>query len=87
MKNLSIRQWILVSFTVVLAIIVAMGSVAYLKLSHIEQETFKMQTDTLPGVYFGGDIMNEWLTNYSLIQARAIETDTRSFKLALLRQT
>ncbi|MGO4517132.1 methyl-accepting chemotaxis protein [Terriglobus sp. 2YAB30_2] len=75
MKNLSIRQWILVSFTVVLAIIVAMGSVAYLKLSHIEQETFKMQTDTLPGVYFGGDIMNEWLTNYSLIQARAIETD------------
>ncbi len=75
MKNLSIRQWILVSFTVVLAIIVAMGSVAYLKLSHIERETVKMQTDTLPGVYFGGDIMSEWLTNYSLIQARAIETD------------
>ena len=75
MKNLSIRQWILVSFIVVLAIIIAMGSVAYLKLNHIEQETVKMQTDTLPGVYFGGDIMNEWLTNYSLIQARAIETD------------
>lgn len=75
MKNLSIRQRILVSFTVVLAIIIAMGSVAYLKLSHIEQETVKMQTDTLPGMYFGTEIMNEWQTNYSLVQARAIETD------------
>jgi methyl-accepting chemotaxis protein WspA len=75
MKNLSIRQRILVSFTVVLAIIIAMGSVAYLKLSHIEQETVKMQMDTLPGLYFGTDVMNEWKTNYSLVQARAIETD------------
>ena len=41
------HQWIIVSFIVVLAIIIAMGSVAYLKLSHIERETVKMQTDTL----------------------------------------
>lgn len=75
MKNLNIRQRILASFAVILAIIIVMGGVTYLKLAQIERETIKMQTDTLRGLYFSSQIKDAWLANYALTQEQIIEED------------
>ncbi len=75
MKNLNIRQRIIASFAIILAIMIVMGGVTYFKLAQIEGEAIKMQTDTLPGLYFSSQIKNSWLTNYALTQEQISEED------------
>ncbi|HSX79706.1 MAG TPA: methyl-accepting chemotaxis protein, partial [Candidatus Saccharimonadia bacterium] len=75
MKNRTIRQRILVSFAAILALMIVMVAVAYTYLVHIELETIAVQTDSLPGVYYGTQIMSAWLTSYALTQDYVLQED------------
>ena len=52
-----------------------MVAVAYTYLIHIEQETSAVQTDSLPGVYYGTQIMSAWLVSYALTQDYVLQED------------
>jgi methyl-accepting chemotaxis protein WspA len=73
MKNFTIRARILASFAVVLAVMLLMGGVAYTQLAHIEEQASGVEARTAPGLYYGTQIMLASLTDYSLLQAEAIE--------------
>jgi methyl-accepting chemotaxis protein WspA len=73
MKNYTIQARILISFAVVLAIMLVMGGVAYTQLAHIEEQASGVEARTAPGLYYGTQIMLASLTDYSLLQAEAIE--------------
>ena len=75
MKNRTIRQRILVSFAAILALMMVMVAVAYTYLVHIELETIAVQTDSLPGVYYGTQIMSAWLVSYALTQDYVLQED------------
>jgi len=52
-----------------------MVAVAYTYLVHIELETIAVQTDSLPGVYYGTQIMSAWLVSYALTQDYVLQED------------
>lgn len=82
MKSLTIRQRILASFAVVLAVMVVMGGVAYTGLTKVKTDATSVQIDTLPGLIFSGQLIDEWITNYSLAKDTVIANDPAAFQKA-----
>lgn len=70
----TIRQRILGSFAAVLALMIAMGGLAYTRLERVEQDATSIQ-DSLPGVYYSTQLMVAWATNYSLTEQHILEED------------
>ena len=66
MKNLTIRQRLLGSFAAILALMMLMGSAAYLELTGIEKETTSASSDSLPGLYSSTAIRGNLILNYAL---------------------
>lgn len=81
MKSWTIRQRILASFTVILALMVVMGGIAYTRLVSIEQEITAIEKDSAPGLYYSTQLMSAWTLNYSLTQEHVLQED-----VALLQQ-
>jgi len=75
MQKWTIRQRILVSFAAILALMMVMGAIAYTYLVHIEREAIAVQTDSLPGVYYGMQILSAWLASYALTQDYVLQQD------------
>ncbi len=88
MKNWTVRQRITWSFGAVIALMIGMGIFAFLRLATIEQETFDMQRDSVPGLYYSNQLMIDWLTHLSLLQSHVItnEDARRQFLAAQLRE-
>lgn len=81
MRNWTIRQRILASFAVILALMVVMGGVAYTRLALIEQKATTIQLDAMPGLDFSTQIMTALVTGYSLTQEHILQEDP-----AMIRQ-
>ena len=81
MRNWTIRQRILASFAVILALMVVMGGVAYLRLALIEQKATTIQQDAVPGIYFSSQLMTALVTSFSLTQEHILQEDP-----AMMRQ-
>ncbi|MFJ7143756.1 methyl-accepting chemotaxis protein [Pseudomonas protegens] len=64
MKNWTLRQRILASFTVIIAIMLLMVVVSYSRLLKIEAGEERMRNDAVPGVYFSSMIRGAWVDNY-----------------------
>ncbi|HYN53107.1 MAG TPA: methyl-accepting chemotaxis protein [Methylotenera sp.] len=75
MKNWTIRQRILGSFTVILALMVVMGGVAYTRLASIEQKTLELENDSLPGMYYSTQLMSAWIKDYALTEEHILHED------------
>jgi methyl-accepting chemotaxis protein WspA len=75
MKNWSIRQRILGSFTLILALMVVMGGIAYTRLASIEQKMLWLKNDPLPGLYYISQITSAWVTDYALTQEHVLHDD------------
>lgn len=75
MKNRSVRQRILVTLAVVLALMVVMGAVALTKLARIEQEATHLHRDSLPGLYYSTQILVVRIVDYSLTQQHVLSGD------------
>ena len=80
MKNWSIRQRILGSFAVILALMVVMGGVAYTRLASIEQKTEEVERDSLPGVYYSTQVMNAMVTDYALTEEHVLQEDMAAIR-------
>ncbi|WP_211451059.1 methyl-accepting chemotaxis protein [Collimonas antrihumi] len=66
MKQWTIRQRMLVSFGVILALMGFMAGITYLKLAAIEHETTSFQTDSIPGLELSTGIRSTWFQSYLL---------------------
>jgi methyl-accepting chemotaxis protein WspA len=80
MKTWTIRQRILGSFAAVLALMIAMGGMAYTRLERVEQDATSIQKDSLPGVYYSTQLMTAWVANYSLTEQYILEEDEAAIR-------
>lgn len=64
MKNWTLRQRILASFAVIIAIMLLMVVVSYSRLLKIEAGEERMRNDAVPGVYFSSMIRSAWVDSY-----------------------
>lgn len=83
MKNLTLRQRILASFLVVLAIMALMVVVDYRRLLHIESEVATINTDAVPGIYYSTSIRASWFAGFVVVQD-AYNSDTSEERRAAL---
>ena len=68
MKNWTLRQRILASFAVIIAIMLLMVMVSYSSLLKIETSEETVRTDAVPGVYYSSMIRSAWVDSYVLTQ-------------------
>ena len=64
MKNWTLRQRILASFAVIIAIMLLMIVAAYSRLVSIETSEEKVRTDSIPGLYYSSMIRSAWVDSY-----------------------
>ncbi|MBF7143163.1 MULTISPECIES: methyl-accepting chemotaxis protein [Pseudomonas] len=68
MKNWTLRQRILASFAVVIAIMLSMVLIAYSRLIVIEQEAASLRSESIPGVYSSSMLRGAWVDSYLYTQ-------------------
>lgn len=64
MKNWTLRQRILASFAVIIAIMLLMVVVSYSRLLKIEAGEQSVREDAVPGVYYSSMIRSAWVDSY-----------------------
>ncbi|MDN4543234.1 MULTISPECIES: methyl-accepting chemotaxis protein [unclassified Pseudomonas] len=64
MKNWTLRQRILASFAVIIAIMLLMVVVSYSRLLKIEADEERVRDDAIPGVYHSSMIRSAWVDSY-----------------------
>ncbi|MFD0324056.1 MCP four helix bundle domain-containing protein [Lysobacter gummosus] len=60
MSNLTIRQRIMLSFAVIIAVMLLMGGLALQRLNRIQAEESLLRSDSIPGLYTSGQIETQW---------------------------
>ncbi|MFJ7110522.1 methyl-accepting chemotaxis protein [Pseudomonas sp. NPDC098740] len=68
MKNWTLRQRILASFAVIIAIMLLMVVVSYSRLLKIEVSEDSVREDALPGVYYSSMIRGAWVDSFLHIE-------------------
>ncbi|MCK1794334.1 methyl-accepting chemotaxis protein [Pseudomonas violetae] len=97
MKNWTLRQRILASFAVIIAIMLLMVIVSYSRLLKIEESEASVRDDALPGVYYSSMIRGAWSDSFIQIQhmlglkegqgvSAADEADFNAFEARLQEQ-
>ncbi|WP_300723513.1 methyl-accepting chemotaxis protein [Pseudomonas sp.] len=66
MKNWTLRQRILASFAVIIAIMLLMVVAAYSRLLSVENSEETVRTDSIPGVYYSSMVRSAWVDSYIL---------------------
>ena len=80
MKNWTLRQRILASFAVIIAIMLLMVVVSYSRLLKIESSEASVREDALPGLYYSSMIRGAWSDSYLRIQAMLGLEEGQGFK-------
>ncbi|MFY0730347.1 methyl-accepting chemotaxis protein [Pseudomonas sp. NFX15] len=97
MKNWTLRQRILASFAVIIAIMLLMVVLSYSRLLKIEESEASVRDDALPGVYYSSMIRSAWVDAFlqtqemlGLKQGQGISSedaaDFKTFEARLLEQ-
>ncbi|EJL04907.1 MULTISPECIES: methyl-accepting chemotaxis protein [Pseudomonas] len=68
MKNWTLRQRILASFAVIIAIMLLMVVVSFSRLLKIQDSEERVRADAVPGVYYSSMIRGGWVDSYVLTQ-------------------
>ena len=66
MKKWTIRGRLLGNFTVILALMMVMGGITYVRLATIEKAANSAANDSIPGLYLSTAIVNNLLATYAL---------------------
>ncbi len=82
MKNWTLRQRILASFAVVIAIMLLMVVAAYSRLVAIKTDEEAVRTDSIPGLYYSSMIRSAWVDSYVLTQQLVGLSDQRALSAA-----
>jgi len=85
-KNWTLRQRILASFAVIIAIIILMVVVAYSRLVTIETSAKSVAEDSMPGVYFSSYIRSSWVDSFLLAQQVVGLSDEQVISPAVLAE-
>jgi len=67
-KNWTLRQRILASFAVIIAIMLLMVVVSFSRLMKIDAGAESVRTDAVPGVYYSSMIRGAWVDSFNLTQ-------------------
>lgn len=86
MKNWTLRQRILASFAVIIAIMLLMVVVSYSRLLSIQSSEEQVRTDALPGLYYSTTIRNAWGASYVVTLKLLGEDEGRPLTTAELEQ-
>jgi methyl-accepting chemotaxis protein WspA len=81
-KNWTLRQRILASFAVIIAIMLLMIVAAYSRLMTIESSEQEVGTDSIPGVYYSSMIRSAWVDSYVTSQQLVGLSDRRPITTA-----
>nr|WP_277818099.1 methyl-accepting chemotaxis protein [Pseudomonas putida] len=81
-KNWTLRQRILASFAVIIAIMLLMVVAAYSRLVAIESAEEAVGTDSIPGVYYSSMIRSAWVDSYVTSQQLVGLSDHREITAA-----
>jgi methyl-accepting chemotaxis protein WspA len=81
MKNLTLRERIIASFLVILAIMALMVVVDYQRLLQVEAEAESINTDAVPGIYYSTSIRASWFAGFVVVQD-AFNSDTEQERQA-----
>jgi methyl-accepting chemotaxis protein WspA len=68
MKQWTVRQSTITSFAAILALLLAMMVVAYLRLAVVNEQAMRIERDSMPGLYLSGRLAEMWAENYSIIE-------------------
>ncbi|MCP8463474.1 methyl-accepting chemotaxis protein [Pseudomonas sp. ZM23] len=68
MKNWTLRQRILASFAVVIAIMLLMVVISYVRLLGVEASTQRVSRDAMPGTYALTTVRSAWTDNILMVQ-------------------
>ncbi|MBC3421536.1 methyl-accepting chemotaxis protein [Pseudomonas sp. RW3S2] len=82
MKNWTLRQRILASFAVIIAIMLLMIVAAYSRLVTIEASEQAVATDSIPGIYYSSMIRSAWVDSYVASQQLVGLSDHRELTSA-----
>ena len=82
MKNWTLRQRILASFAVIIAIMLLMIVAAYSRLMTIESSEQEVGTDSIPGVYYSSMIRSAWVDSFVTSQQLVGLSDRRPITTA-----
>ncbi|HCT4499996.1 TPA: methyl-accepting chemotaxis protein [Pseudomonas aeruginosa] len=82
MKNWTVRQRILASFAVIIAIMLLMAATAYVKMLTVEKGAYRVQDDAMPGMYFITLVRSSWTDNYLQTQELFGVTDDHELSKA-----
>ncbi|MFJ4114104.1 methyl-accepting chemotaxis protein [Pseudomonas sp. NPDC089758] len=82
MKNWTLRQRILASFAMIIAIMLLMVVAAYSRLVAIESAEEAVGTDSIPGVYYSSMIRSAWVDSYVTSQQLVGLSDHREITAA-----
>ncbi|SDV03358.1 methyl-accepting chemotaxis protein [Pseudomonas mucidolens] len=69
MKNWTLRQRILASFAVIIAIMLLMVVVSYSRLLKVEVNVHAVKDEAIPGIFFSSMIRGAWVDSYQKTQA------------------
>ena len=81
MKNLTLRERIIASFLVILAIMALMVVVDYQRLLQVEAEAKSINSDAVPGIYYSTSIRASWFAGFVAVQD-AFNSDTEQERQA-----
>jgi methyl-accepting chemotaxis protein WspA len=85
-KNWTLRQRILASFAVIIAIMLLMVVVAYTRLLSIESSEEQVRTDSLPGVFYSTQLRSAWVASYLATMQLLAEGEARPLTTVELDQ-
>lgn len=78
MKNWTLRQRILASFAVIIAIMLLMVAMAFNRLLVIEKSGDEVRLDALPGIFYSSTVRGAWVESYVRTQQLLAEGVGRS---------
>jgi methyl-accepting chemotaxis protein WspA len=81
-KNWTLRQRILASFAVIIAIMLLMVVAAFNRLLVIEQSSDAVRLDALPGVFYSSTVRGAWVESFVTTQHLLVEGSGRSLTSA-----
>ena len=80
MKNWTLRQRILASFAVIIAIMLLMVVLSYSRLLKIEVSENSVRDDAVPGVFFSSMIRSAWVDSYLQTQFNNFKQGKRGYQ-------
>jgi methyl-accepting chemotaxis protein WspA len=80
----SVRSRIILGFSAVIALMMALCAFAYIQLGSIKARTVSLDQDSIPGIYMIGKVQSISISNHSLVEQHLLEQDsTKMQQIAL----